>query len=247
MRHALRAAKRLFPVFSLLLLAAWPLWAAPPMVPLKGNVFSQPWPAADFSLTDQHNRVFHMADTKGKVVVLSFIYTHCTDFCPFIALKLKEAAKLLGADDGRFVMVAVTTDPQRDTPRVNAQYSRAMGMFDSWHFVTGPIGEMRRVWKDYYIGVEMEKETPPAAAAATKVDPKAEKEAQDQAQKVASGLSTEDRTLVGHIIDQFGGGYDVSHDIPFWIVDRQGRMRVSLDADATPADIAFDVRSLLAE
>ena len=73
------------------------------------------------------------------------------------------------------------------------------------------------------------------------------KAAQEEAAAVARGLDDRDKTLVGKIIETFGGGYDVSHDIPFWIVDKQGMMRVSLEADATPADIASDVKALIAE
>jgi len=43
---------------------------------LVGKVFAQPWPAANFTLTDQNGKPFTMAVTKGKGVVLSFIYTH---------------------------------------------------------------------------------------------------------------------------------------------------------------------------
>ena len=39
-----------------------------------------------------------MAATQGKVVVMSFIYTHCTDICPYIAVKEKDAYALLGND-----------------------------------------------------------------------------------------------------------------------------------------------------
>ncbi|HUI72975.1 MAG TPA: SCO family protein [Spirochaetia bacterium] len=226
------------------LFAAAPLHANPPSG-LNGNVFAQPWAASDFTLTDQHGATFHMADMKGRVVVMTYIYTHCTDFCPFVALKLKEAGKLLGSEAGKYVLVAVTTDPERDTPKVCAEYSKAIGMFDSWHFVTGPLSKVRMVWKSYYIGVE--KETPQPAATAKPPSAQEEKEAQEEAAKVSRGLGSEDRALVGKVIEAFGGGYDVSHDIPFWIVDKQGRMRVSLDADATPADIASDVKALISE
>jgi cytochrome oxidase Cu insertion factor (SCO1/SenC/PrrC family) len=90
--------------------------------------------------------------------------------------------------------------------------------------------------------VEIEKESPGTAPAA-KLDLAADKEAQ----KVAQGLSSEDRGLAGSIIDRFGGGYGVSHDIPFWFVDPRGMMRVSLDADASPEDIAKDIKALLQE
>ncbi len=155
----MKVLRNLAVFMALVLLAAPHLHALPPST-LKGNVFSQPWPATDFTLTDQNGTPFHMADTKGKVVVMTYIYTHCTDFCPFVALKLKAAGKLLGSEAGKFVLVAVTTDPERDTPRVCAAYSKAIGMSDSWHFVTGPLAEVRSVWKSYYIGVEKEEEKP---------------------------------------------------------------------------------------
>ncbi len=227
---------------ALAALAAGPLHALPV---LKGNVFAQPWAASDFTLIDQNGVPFHMADTKGKVVVMTYIYTHCTDFCPFVALKMKAAGKLLGADTGKFVMVAVTTDPERDTPQVCASYSKAIGMADSWRFVTGPLAKVQAVWKNYYIGVEKEEEQP--AASAKPPSPQEEKAAQEEAARVARGLGADDKALVGKIIDAFGGGYDVSHDIPFWIVDKEGMMRVDLEADATPADIASDVKALIAE
>ena len=82
-----------------------------------------------------------MYDTRGKVVVLSFLYTHCSDFCPFVAMKLMEASRLLGRDTTRVVLVLVTTDPWRDTPPVPAVYSNVLGMLDSWHFVSSPHGQ----------------------------------------------------------------------------------------------------------
>ena len=137
------------------------------------------------------------------------------------------------------VIVPVTTDPQRDTPQVLAEYSKTLGMLDSWHFVTGSLSSMRKVWKDYFIGVEAAEKNHGAPAAASNAE---------DANGVMRGLSATDKEeLVGRIINKFGGGYEVSHDTPFWIVDKRGILRVSLGADATPADIAFDVRPLLAE
>jgi cytochrome oxidase Cu insertion factor (SCO1/SenC/PrrC family) len=104
---------------------------------LIGAVYTPPVPAADFVLTDQHGMPFHMADMAGKVVVFSFIYTHCADTCPYLSMKLKVAHGMLGTDATRTGFVAVTTDPQRDTLQVIASYSKEMGLFDTWHFVTG--------------------------------------------------------------------------------------------------------------
>jgi cytochrome oxidase Cu insertion factor (SCO1/SenC/PrrC family) len=212
---------------------------------LIGSVYAQPRPAANFTLTDQNGKPFSMANARGKVVVLSFLYTHCTDFCPFIAVKLKAVAALMAADSRKLEIVPVTTDPNRDTPKVLSDYSAAMGMQKGWHFVTGPLSVMRKVWHDYFIDVEFGPEgsgPSPGGKEMQAVDPQAD----IMAQRVSRGLTDNDNHLIGAVIDRFGGGYEVSHDIPFWIVDTKGMMRVSLDADATPAEIASDIRMLLA-
>ena len=94
-------------------------------------------PAADFTLSDQLGEPFHLASSRGRVVVLTFIYTHCENECPFVTLKLKRARALLGSDAGEAVFVAVTTDPRRDTRTVIERYSREAGMLDGWYFLTG--------------------------------------------------------------------------------------------------------------
>ena len=208
-----------------------------PVAGLVDNMLQTPMPAADFTLTDQHGTQFHMADTKGKVVVMCFIYTHCTDICPFVALKVKDAYQLLGNDAQNVVFVAVTTDPKRDVPSVTAAYSRTLGLFDSWHFVGGSADAVQAVWANYGIGVTVDPDT---GAVATKESMGGSMEAEP-----TQGLSDADLAMAGDIIKNFGGGYDVGHSAPFWIVDKRGLVHVGMAADTTPADIVTNVRALL--
>ena len=209
-----------------------------PPVPSFVNSFVQhPMAAADFTLTDQHGQAFHMAASRGKVVVMSFIYTHCADLCPFISVKVREAYQLLGSDASRVVFVAVTTDPKRDVPSVTSAYSKAVGLDDVWRFVGGAPKDVQAVWSDYAIGVTIDQDT---GAATTPAGPMKDEPVPSQ------GLSKADVNLAERIADSFGGGYDVGHSAPFWIVDKKGMIRVGMDADATPADIVKNVRVLLA-
>jgi len=208
---------------------------------LAGNRIEITMPAADFTLIDQRGAPFHMADTRGKVVLMSFLYTHCTDLCPFIALKMKDAYQLLGADAKDVALVVVTTDPKRDTPTVDAAYSRKLGLFDVWHFVTGAPDAVHTVWADYGIGVSVDSDT--QAAASAKGDTQAA--AAEEEPAPTQGLSSADLDLAGAIIQAFGGGYDVAHSAPFWFVDRKGMIRLEMDANATPADIVANLRELL--
>ena len=213
-----------------------------PVTGLIGTALDRPSPAADFTLTDQHDALFHMADTKGKVVVLTFIYTHCADACPFITLKVKNAISLLGKDVDKTAFVAVTTDPKRDIPKVNLAYSKAFGLENAWSFVTGSAESVKAVWANYGIGVEIDPDTSHEAGPQ---DSGKGSGTAAEADPVTRGLSVSDLDLAGRIIEQFGGGYDVSHSVPFWIIDKSGMVRASLDGSAAPSDIVADVRLLM--
>ena len=205
---------------------------------LDGTVILHPAAAPDFTLTDQRGQPFHMSDTKGRVVVMTFIYTHCTDLCPFITLKVKSARDLLGADKDKVVFVAVTTDPARDGLATIAAYSREAGLFDAWHFLTGPLPAVKAVWFDYGVGVDIEK---PAKTDGAEAAPQGAASDAEPTQ----GLSAEEQGLAHKIVDKFGGGYEVSHSAPFWIIDRAGKIRASMDADVLPSQIAANVRALM--
>ena len=69
--------------------------------------------------------------------------------------------------------------------------------------------------------------------------------AEEAEQEPIQGLSEPDLALAGKIIQEFGGGYDVGHSAPFWIVDKKGMIHVGMDASATPADIVSNLRVLL--
>jgi len=234
----MKAARLLF-VTSLLCCTFVPSFAMgggeQPVTGLVNNMVQQPQPAADFTLTDQNGLPFHMADQRGKVVLMCFIYTHCTDICPFIATKVKEVYQQLGSDAQNVSFVAVTTDPKRDVPAVTLPYSKALGLDAVWHFVGGDAKAVQAVWAKYAIGVTVNPDTDAVAP------PKEEMEMKPPTQ----GLSSDDLALVGKIVQQFGGGYDVGHSAPFWIVDKKGMIRVGMDADATPADIVTNMRVLL--
>jgi protein SCO1/2 len=210
---------------------------------LKGTVLDAPRTAPDFALVDQQGAAFQLADCKGKVVVLTFIYTHCTDTCPYMALKIRQAVFMLGKDADRAVFVAVTTDPERDTREVAAAYSRALGLSTTWHFLTGARADLEKIWSDYGIGVSVE--SAGSGGAAPAAGPTASPgSAAAAAGSPAQGLSATDLTLAGLIINRFGGGYEVTHAAPFWFIDPAGKMRALLDPAALPADIAANVEIL---
>lgn len=118
----------------------------------KGTPLDPPRETLDFSLTDQFGQRLQLSDLKGKVVVLTFLYTACRDICPLVTQKLHDTTGLLEDRRRDMIFLAVTVDPQRDTvPQIRA-YSRRWGMLDRWRFLTGSEQELKPMWRYYWAG-----------------------------------------------------------------------------------------------
>ncbi len=111
-------------------------------------------PAPDFRLVDQRGSSVALSDLRGRVVVLTFVYTHCADVCPLIASKLSQVYNQLGTTAKQVSFVAVSVDPEGDTPLSIAEFSRQTGMDGKWIYLTGTRAQLESVWQAYYLGIE---------------------------------------------------------------------------------------------
>jgi protein SCO1/2 len=109
----------------------------------------------DFSLTDQNGKPFRLSGHRGKVVLLFFGYTSCTEACPIILSRINSVFKQLGADRDRALAVFISVDPQRDTAQILREYVQ----YFSAHTValTGKKEEIDAVVKQYGAKYEIEK------------------------------------------------------------------------------------------
>lgn len=206
-----------------------------------GTALVPPDVETDFTLVDQTGHDFTLSSAKGKVVVLTFLYTHCTDVCPFIAAKLKRVQVLLGDDASKVELVAITVDPQRDTVDRVATYSQQFGLSTSWHFLTGTQSQLQPIWQAYYVGSNVG----PEAGGPTNVAPGPVPAGTLQATGLDNGLSSAEIALAQKVITTFGGGYEVTHSTPIWLIDPTGKIRVSTHEYASPDEIVHDIRLLL--
>ncbi|MEP7259953.1 MAG: SCO family protein [Usitatibacter sp.] len=102
-----------------------------------------------FTLTDPQGRKRSLAGFKGKVVVLYFGFTYCPDVCPTDLLQIARALQSLGPKARDVQVLFVTLDPDRDTPKLLAQYVRA---FDKRILaLRGSEAEARRIARAYKI------------------------------------------------------------------------------------------------
>lgn len=86
---------------------------------------------------------FHTDLVKGKVVVISFIYTSCPYLCTRIGESTARLQTALGSRLGRDVhLISVSTDPVTDTPERLKAWAKRLKAKDGWRLVT----ERRRKW-----------------------------------------------------------------------------------------------------
>ena len=94
---------------------------------------------------DEAGRGHALADyVTGRITLLSFIYTHCTDpaGCPLAISTLAQVRDRLAANPvaaGASRLVSLSFDPEYDTPDVMRMFSKtfdAAGRKPPWHFLT---------------------------------------------------------------------------------------------------------------
>ena len=102
-----------------------------------------------FSLTDQMGRSVTGHDLQGRVVLASFVFTNCAEFCPTLTSRMAQVQERLKEDGllgSKVILLSFTVDPDYDTPDVLHAYANIYGAdHDSWRFLTGPSGEMQRI------------------------------------------------------------------------------------------------------
>jgi len=87
---------------------------------MHGLELLPPRPKPEFTLTDTEGKPFDFKrDTHGYATLLFFGYTHCPDVCPVHMANIAAVLHNLPPTVSQKVkMVFVTTDPERDTPKV---------------------------------------------------------------------------------------------------------------------------------
>jgi cytochrome oxidase Cu insertion factor (SCO1/SenC/PrrC family) len=111
--------------------------------------------APNFTLTDQAGRTLSLSSFHGQAVVLEFMDPHCTDICPIVSQEFVDAYRDLGARARTTVFVAVNVNRFHTSTAAMAAYSTAHGLsqLPDWHFFTGPVAALRKVWQEYGVYV----------------------------------------------------------------------------------------------
>lgn len=109
-------------------------------------------PAPNFTLTDQYGKTFSLSQFRGKVVVLAFVDSQCTNICPLTTESMMHALQLLGPEAAAHVqLVGVNANPTATAQKYVKAYSVAHGMMNSWHFGTASLAQLKAIWSKYNI------------------------------------------------------------------------------------------------
>jgi protein SCO1/2 len=108
----------------------------------------------NFSLVNQDNQPIRLQQYRGKVLLLTFIYTRCPlpDFCPKMAGNFAAIYQVLRQDPELYAkthLLCISFDPAFDTPAVLRSYEVAYTGGDSpeifahWEFASGTAQEIQ--------------------------------------------------------------------------------------------------------
>ena len=140
-----RRARLLALAFVSLSLACAPGAGGDAGAEFRGEPLIRPVERPDFTLTDTEGRSYSfLEETRGRVALLFFGYTHCPDVCPIHMANIGQVMKGVPAEDRhRVEVVFVSTDPARDTPDRIREW---LDVFDpSFVGLRGTLEEVNRI------------------------------------------------------------------------------------------------------
>src|SRR5580658_3743910 len=112
--------------------------------------------APDFKLVNQFGQPMSLSQFRGKVVMLSFEDSECTTVCPLTTQSMLEAKQLLGAAGNQVQLLGVDANPTATSVADVLAYSRVHAMVNQWDFLTGSVAQLKAVWSEYHIAVQIE-------------------------------------------------------------------------------------------
>jgi protein SCO1 len=109
--------------------------------------------APDFTLRDDGGSRWTLAAQRGKVVLLTFGFTHCADTCPATLAKLTRLTSSIPGGAQKVEVAFVTIDPTRDTVAVMHRFIARFAQPGEGDLVglTGTAPEIESVKAAYHI------------------------------------------------------------------------------------------------
>jgi protein SCO1/2 len=122
----------------------------------------------DFHFLNQSNREISLKQFRGKVLVLTFIYTRCasSQFCPLMSRNFAHLDQLLAAEPALYAkthLLSISFDPTYDTPAVLRSYGGAYTgrytkeTFQHWDFAAPSPAKLASLLQWFDVAVNTSK------------------------------------------------------------------------------------------
>lgn len=123
---------------------------------LHGDVV---WPpgkrrAPPFALRDEQGARISLGGERGRVVMLTFMYSRCRQLCPIEGRLLAAVERRLGRST-RALLLVVSVDPGGDTVSTIRRFIRRAGLTGAHcRWLVGSRRQLAPVWRSYRIDVQ---------------------------------------------------------------------------------------------
>lgn len=133
-------------------------------VPRVMDVLEPGEPVPDAVLQDENGQARRLTDWRDRAVAVTFVYTRCPmpDFCPLMERQFAEVQQRIESDPSLtngVHLVAVSFDPEHDTPEVLKAHARARRADPRvWTYLTGSRAAIEDVASRFGVSVMREQD-----------------------------------------------------------------------------------------
>ena len=109
----------------------------------------------DFAFTNQDGKHISFSQYRGKVLLVTFIYTRCPfpDFCPRMSSNFAEIYKQMATNPPlkNAHLLTISFDPEHDTPKVLRDYgfsvahTKDASLFKNWEFAVAKAEDLPKI------------------------------------------------------------------------------------------------------
>jgi len=105
-------------------------------------------PVHEFTLTDQAGRRVSLADYRGQITIVAFLYSTCGPTCVVIAQQIRGALDELPHP---VPVLFVSAEPRADTPAHVAKFLEQVSLSGRVLYLTGSLAQLQPVWRAYRV------------------------------------------------------------------------------------------------
>jgi protein SCO1 len=126
----------------------------------EGGLVTPRRQAPALTLDNIYGQDVDIRDLRGHPVLVTFVYATCPDVCPLIMSNLRQVRADAGALGRQMRVIAVSVDPEGDTPAVVRRFLTTRGVEGFVDYLVGSRAQLEPVWKAWAVAEQVDKTNP---------------------------------------------------------------------------------------